>query len=66
MQGDEGIGIIPVPARFAVPVHNGDVRAGFVDEGVGKRQACSTAADDQLVCLDVLNGIFQGVGNHLK
>jgi hypothetical protein len=43
-----------------MPIDQGDVRVGLVQQRVGKSQAHGAAADDQVVRLDVLHGVTLG------
>lgn len=49
VQGNEGVDIVPVATRLTVAVDDGDPGIGFLQQGVCKGQADSTAADDQVV-----------------
>ena len=49
MQGDERIGIVPVPAGLAIAVDDSNVCIGLVEQRVGKREPGGAAADDEVV-----------------
>jgi len=49
VQGNEGIGVVPVAARLAVAVDDGDAGVGFLQQGVGEGQANRATANDQIV-----------------
>ena len=55
MQRHKRVSIIPVAAGLAVPVNDGDVRISLSQQRVGKGQADSARADDEVVGFDVVH-----------
>jgi len=51
VQGDEAVGVVPVPARLSVAVDNGDPGVAFGHEGIGEGQAHRAGAHHQIVGL---------------
>ena len=60
MQRYKWISVVPVTARLAVPIDDGDggLRIGFSQQRVGKGKADSACANDEVVGFNVFQGVF--------
>ena len=56
VQRDEGVRIVPMPARLGMAVDECDVRIGLGQQGVGERHAGRARADDEVVGGNFVHG----------